>query len=203
MQMQKKVCYRDARPKGPEWKPGCHSRPGTHDHRVQPLVWGETHTHLFHMMMTWLTFSNTGNCVFYNTTITPTNLIFCFYLPFQLSLKQTTNCFIFLRFHMKWVTQSRNSYVEAELQAPTIEELCKRQHQEEREGRWKALGLHSWRPGYRVSSKNHGKRPKVGCPAEHRQHRGCPIRRYDWKIQTYTQQDINITGNLNKTDYGY
>lgn len=29
------------------------------------------------------------------------------------------------------VTQSRNSYVEAELQAPTIEELCKQEHQDE------------------------------------------------------------------------
>ncbi|XP_043114829.1 stAR-related lipid transfer protein 13 isoform X1 [Puntigrus tetrazona] len=40
------------------------------------------------------------------------------------------------------VTQSRNSYVEAELQAPTIEELCKRQHQEEEgedEGSWPAF----------------------------------------------------------------
>uniref|UniRef100_A0A671NRM2 StAR-related lipid transfer (START) domain containing 13b n=1 Tax=Sinocyclocheilus anshuiensis TaxID=1608454 RepID=A0A671NRM2_9TELE len=40
------------------------------------------------------------------------------------------------------VTQSQNSYVEAELQAPTIEELCKRQHQEEEgedEGSWPAF----------------------------------------------------------------
>ncbi|XP_049322895.1 stAR-related lipid transfer protein 13 isoform X3 [Astyanax mexicanus] len=31
------------------------------------------------------------------------------------------------------VTQSRNSYVEAELQAPTLEELCKQQHQDQEE----------------------------------------------------------------------
>nr|XP_055052942.1 stAR-related lipid transfer protein 13 isoform X3 [Misgurnus anguillicaudatus] len=40
------------------------------------------------------------------------------------------------------VTQSRNSYVEAELQAPTIEELCKQRHQDEDgddEGSWPAF----------------------------------------------------------------
>lgn len=38
------------------------------------------------------------------------------------------------------VTQSRNSYVEADLQAPTLEDLCKQQQQhneeEEDEGSW-------------------------------------------------------------------
>lgn len=39
------------------------------------------------------------------------------------------------------VTQSRNSYVEAELQAPTIVELCKQQQDEdgEDEGSWSAF----------------------------------------------------------------
>lgn len=55
---------------------------------------------------------------------------------------QTTNCFLFPQIPHGMVTQSRNSYVEAELQAPTIEELCKRQHQEEEgedEGSWPAF----------------------------------------------------------------
>ncbi len=170
-------------------KPGCHSRPGTHDHRVQPLVWGETHTHLFHMMMTWLTFSNTGNVVFYNTTITPTNLIFCFYLPFQLSLKQTTNCIIFPQIPHEMVTQSRNSYVEAELQAPTIEELCKRQHQEEEredEGSWPAF-MEARLQGLLKESRE---RPKVGCPARAPATQSCPIGRYDWK-----NSDLYTTGH--------
>lgn len=63
-------------------------------------------------------------------------------MPFQLHLKQTMNCFIFPQIPHEMVTQSQNSYVEAELQAPTIEELCKRQHQEEEgedEGSWPAF----------------------------------------------------------------
>ncbi len=104
------------------------------------LRW-HTHTYISHDDdLTY--FFKYRKCVFYNTTITPTNLIFCFYLPFQLSLKQTTNCFIFPQIPHEMVTQSRNSYVEAELQAPTIEELCKRQHQEEEredEGSWPAF----------------------------------------------------------------
>jgi len=79
--------------------------------------------------------------VFHNKTFMPTiNQIF--YWPFQLSLLRNTNCFIFPQIPHEMVTQSRNSYVEAELQAPTIEELCKQQHQEEEgedEGSWPAF----------------------------------------------------------------
>ncbi|XP_051963188.1 stAR-related lipid transfer protein 13-like isoform X2 [Xyrauchen texanus] len=42
-----------------------------------------------------------------------------------------TECNRLFEIPHEMVTQSRNSYVEAELQAPTIEELCKQQHQEE------------------------------------------------------------------------
>ncbi|XP_051535527.1 stAR-related lipid transfer protein 13 isoform X2 [Myxocyprinus asiaticus] len=50
-----------------------------------------------------------------------------------------TECNHLFEIPHEMVTQSRNSYVEAELQAPTIEELCKQQHQEEEgedEGSW-------------------------------------------------------------------
>ncbi|XP_067306503.1 stAR-related lipid transfer protein 13 isoform X2 [Pseudorasbora parva] len=53
-----------------------------------------------------------------------------------------TECNRLFEIPHEMVTQSRNSYVEAELQAPTIEELCKRQHQEEEgedEGSWPAF----------------------------------------------------------------
>uniref|UniRef100_A0A673JD38 StAR-related lipid transfer protein 13-like n=1 Tax=Sinocyclocheilus rhinocerous TaxID=307959 RepID=A0A673JD38_9TELE len=53
-----------------------------------------------------------------------------------------TECNRMFEIPHEMVTQSRNSYVEAELQAPTIEELCKRQHQEEEgedEGSWPAF----------------------------------------------------------------
>lgn len=111
------------------------------------LRW-DTYTHLFHMRITWHTFFQLLECVFHNRTFMPTmhsqsmwksNF---FYWPFQLSLLQFVNCFIFPQIPHEMVTQSRNSYVEAELQAPTIEELCKRQHQEEEgedEGSWPAF----------------------------------------------------------------
>uniref|UniRef100_A0A8C2FK35 StAR-related lipid transfer protein 13 n=1 Tax=Cyprinus carpio TaxID=7962 RepID=A0A8C2FK35_CYPCA len=53
-----------------------------------------------------------------------------------------TECNRLFEIPHEMVTQSQNSYVEAELQAPTIEELCKRQHQEEEgedEGSWPAF----------------------------------------------------------------
>ncbi|XP_077064175.1 stAR-related lipid transfer protein 13 isoform X3 [Siphateles boraxobius] len=53
-----------------------------------------------------------------------------------------TECNRLFEIPHEMVTQSRNSYVEAELQAPMIEELCKRQHQEEEgedEGSWPAF----------------------------------------------------------------
>ncbi|XP_005157695.1 stAR-related lipid transfer protein 13 isoform X1 [Danio rerio] len=53
-----------------------------------------------------------------------------------------TECNRLFEIPHEMVTQSRNSYVEAELQAPTIEELCKRQHPEddgEDEGSWPAF----------------------------------------------------------------
>uniref|UniRef100_A0A9J7YXD7 StAR related lipid transfer domain containing 13b n=1 Tax=Cyprinus carpio carpio TaxID=630221 RepID=A0A9J7YXD7_CYPCA len=54
-------------------------------------------------------------------------------------LECTMNCFLFPQIPHEMVTQSQNSYVEAELQAPTIEELCKRQEEGEDEGSWPAF----------------------------------------------------------------
>ncbi|XP_059370093.1 stAR-related lipid transfer protein 13-like isoform X2 [Carassius carassius] len=53
-----------------------------------------------------------------------------------------TECNRLFEIPHEMVTQSQNSYVEAELQAPTIEELCKGKHQEdegEDEGSWPAF----------------------------------------------------------------
>lgn len=59
-------------------------------------------------------------------------------------------------------------------------------------GKMKALGLHSMKQGYRVSSKNHGKKPKVGCPARAPATQSCPIRRYDCKNSDLTLHKILI-----------
>uniref|UniRef100_A0A9J7YWJ7 StAR-related lipid transfer protein 13 n=1 Tax=Cyprinus carpio carpio TaxID=630221 RepID=A0A9J7YWJ7_CYPCA len=50
-----------------------------------------------------------------------------------------TECNRLFEIPHEMVTQSQNSYVEAELQAPTIEELCKRQEEGEDEGSWPAF----------------------------------------------------------------